>query len=110
MEKYKKTAQLTEKVNSRNNGYEAYKLIRKELKEKFSELNLNNLRVVGMRESKSEVGKEDGEIYIRDLVSVLIQNTKTEKYARIILPRNYCLDPEYFGSKIQMLQDLNLNN
>lgn len=107
MKKYKKTAQLTEKVNSKNNGYEAYILIRKELKQKFSELNFDNLRVVRMNDAGAEVGKEDGQRYTRDLVSVLIENVKTEKHVRIVLPRNYCLDPEYFENEIQMLQDLN---
>lgn len=110
MKNYKNSAQLAEKNNSTKNGWEINKLIKKELKEKFSKLNFDNLRVVGMNDASAEVGKENGEIYKRDLVSVLIENTKTEKHVRIVLPRNYCLDPEYFENEIQMLQDLNRAN
>lgn len=110
MKNYKNSAKFVEKNNSTKNGYEINQLIRKELKQKFSELNFDNLRVVGMNDAGAEVGKEDGQRYTRDLVSVLIENIRTEKRVRIVLPRNYCLDPQYLERNIQILQDLqNIN-
>lgn len=107
LEDFNKKAEFQERNNSVKNGYEINQIITRELKEKFKDLNLNNLRIVGMNDSGATLGREGEKSYKRDLVSILVENKESEKKERITLPRNYCLDPLYFNEAIIQLKKLN---